>query len=161
MGRRPWLPHVTDRRVVDRIRRAARSERTRLYRDGSKLSQPLATTGKEAEGATTPFHAIGQRRELTAGPRRCIYTAMVRTQLFLDEALHARLRSLARKQGRTVSDLVRETLARAFGRGSVDERKRTLRAIVGLWQDRKDIGSTSAYVRRLRRDTRPRRLKRH
>ena len=94
---------------------------------------------------------------LTGSPGRCIYTVMVRTQLFLDEELHARLKTLARKQGRTVSALVRETLNRSFGSGTQDERARTLEAIVGLWRDRKDIGSTDAYVRRLRRGTRRRR----
>ena len=78
---------------------------------------------------------------------------MVRTQLFLDNAMHARLRVLARQQGRTVSELVREALDRAFGGGTVDERLRTLRAVAGLWRDRKDVGTTRAYVRRLRRDT--------
>ncbi len=82
---------------------------------------------------------------------------MVRTQLFLDEELHTRIKTLARKQGRTVSALVRETLQRAFGGGAQDERARTLEAIFGLWRDRKDIGSTDAYVRRLRRGTRRRR----
>jgi hypothetical protein len=82
---------------------------------------------------------------------------MVRTQLFLDEALHARIRTLARMQGRTVSALVRETLERAFGSTRSDERARTLQGIVGLWRDRKDIGSTREYVRRLRRGTRRRR----
>jgi hypothetical protein len=78
---------------------------------------------------------------------------MVRTQLFLDNAMHLRLRSLARRQGRTVSDLVREALERTFGTGSIDELRRTRRAVMGIWRDRKDIGSTHAYVRRLRRDT--------
>ena len=82
---------------------------------------------------------------------------MVRTQLFLGEALHARIRTLARMQGRTVSALVRETLERAFGAAGQDERARTLQAIVGLWRDRKDIGSTNAYVRRLRKGTKRRR----
>jgi len=79
---------------------------------------------------------------------------MVRTQLFLTEAIHARLRSLARIQGRTVSDLVREAIERAFGHGSADERERTLRAIEGIWRGRRDIGDTDEYVRRLRRSTR-------
>jgi predicted DNA-binding protein len=83
---------------------------------------------------------------------------MVRTQLFLDEAMHARLRTLARKQGRTVSELVREALARAFGPSKMDERMRNLKAIEGLWRDRKDIGSTREYVRNLRKDTRRRRI---
>ena len=79
---------------------------------------------------------------------------MVRTQLYLDEAVHRRLRELARKQGRTVSDLVRDAVARTYGGHSIEEQIRTLRGIAGLWRDRKDIGTTREYVRRLRRDTR-------
>ena len=81
---------------------------------------------------------------------------MVRTQLYLDEAIHARLRELARKQKRTISELVREALLRAYGPGAPDERLQTLKAIRGLWQDREDINSR-AYVRRLRSDTRRKR----
>lgn len=84
---------------------------------------------------------------------------MVRTQLFLSEAIHARLRLLARKQGRTVSDLAREALERIYGDPERDERERTLRAIEGLWRGRRDLGSTHAYVRRLRRDTQRSRLR--
>lgn len=58
---------------------------------------------------------------------------MVRTQLYLDEAVHRRLRELARKQGRTVSDLVRDAVARVYGMPAVDEQIRTLRAIAGLY----------------------------
>ena len=72
---------------------------------------------------------------------------MVRIQLYLDEAVHRRLRGLARQQGRTISDLVR-----AYGAGA-DEREGTLRAIEGLWRNRTDIGDTRGYVKRLRRDT--------
>ena len=78
---------------------------------------------------------------------------MVRTQLYLDERIHARLRELARKQGRTISDLVREALTRAYGAGGLDQRRSTLRRISGLWRDRDDLEATDAYVRRLRRDT--------
>lgn len=79
---------------------------------------------------------------------------MIRTQLYLDAELHRRLRDLADRQGRTVSDLVREAVARAYGTVEADERLSTLDAVSGLWQDRKDLGDTGAYVRRLRRDTR-------
>ena len=79
---------------------------------------------------------------------------MVRTQLYLDEAIHARLTEIARKQRRTISDLVRDALARAYGVGGLEERLRTLRAIEGLWRDRTEIHDTAEYVRRLRRDTR-------
>ena len=83
---------------------------------------------------------------------------MVRTQLYLDEAVHRRLRELARKQGRTVSDLVRDAVAKTYGGHSIEEQIRTLRGIAGLWRDRTDLGTTREYVRRLRRDTPRRRL---
>ncbi len=82
---------------------------------------------------------------------------VVRTQLYLDEAIHARLRDLARKQKRTISELVREALLRAYGAGGPDERLDTLKAIRGLWQDREDMVSSREYVRRLRSDTRRKR----
>jgi predicted transcriptional regulator len=82
---------------------------------------------------------------------------MIRTQLYLDEEMHRRLRALAKDQHRTVSDLVREAVTRAFGVGDVQQRLATLDGIAGLWQDRNDLGTTDAYVRRLRRDTRRRR----
>jgi hypothetical protein len=82
---------------------------------------------------------------------------MVRTQLYLDEGVHARLTEIARRQRRTLSDLVRDALTRTYGVGNVDERLRTLRAIEGLWRDRKDIPDTPEYVRQLRRGTRRRR----
>jgi hypothetical protein len=78
---------------------------------------------------------------------------MVRTQLYLDETIHRRLRALARRQGRTVSELVRDALVQSYGRPHADEREATLRAIEGLWRDRDDIGDSGKYVRRLRRDT--------
>jgi len=79
---------------------------------------------------------------------------MVRTQLYLEERLHARLRDLARKQGRTISDLVRDALGRAYGRTDPARGLRALHAIEGIWRDRADIGSAGEYVRRLRQDTR-------
>jgi predicted transcriptional regulator len=84
---------------------------------------------------------------------------MVRTQLYLDEAIHRRLQRLARQQGRTISELVRQAVARTYGAGT-DERETSLDAIEGLWRHRADIGDTHEYVRRLRRDTRRARLRR-
>ena len=78
---------------------------------------------------------------------------MIRTQLYLDENIHRRHRELARKQGRTISELVRDALFRTYGRHTPDERLTTLRAIEGLWRNRRDIADGSAYVRGLRRDT--------
>lgn len=75
---------------------------------------------------------------------------VVRTQLYLDEPIHRRLQVLARRQGRTVSDLVRDALVRVYGAPEADERAATLRGIEGLWRDRDDIADSSEYVRRLR-----------
>jgi predicted DNA-binding protein len=79
---------------------------------------------------------------------------MTRTQLYLDDEIHERLTRLARRQGRTLSELVRDALVRVYGTGGVEDRLRTLKAIEGLWRDRRDLDDTDAYVRRLRRDTR-------
>ncbi len=79
---------------------------------------------------------------------------MVRTQLYLDEAMHARLRDLARKQGRTVSDLVREALARVYAPTGISDRIWSLHSIEGLCRYRSDLGYRREYVRELRRDTR-------
>ncbi|MGH7700503.1 MAG: CopG family transcriptional regulator [Gemmatimonadales bacterium] len=79
---------------------------------------------------------------------------MHRTQLYLDRATHARLKAVAKRRGRTVSELVREALELVYGPSHTGERLATLRGIAGLWRDRDDLGDADAYVRRLRRDTR-------
>jgi predicted DNA-binding protein len=79
---------------------------------------------------------------------------MTRTQLYLDDAVHSRLARLAKQQGRTLSDLVREALDRVYGAPGVEDQLRSLRAIEGLWRDRDDLPRTDVYVRRLRRSTR-------
>ena len=79
---------------------------------------------------------------------------MFRTQLYLDDDMHRRLRVLAAQQGRSVSDLIREAVARAFGSGDIDQRLNTLEGITSLWSDRRDLGDTGSYVRRLRRPSR-------
>lgn len=83
---------------------------------------------------------------------------MVRTQLYPDTNTHRR-RQLAERQGRKVSDLVREAVARVYGPSETDARISTLEGISGLWQDRADLGVTDACVIRLRRDTRRKRTK--
>ena len=84
---------------------------------------------------------------------------MTRTQLYLDDAIHARLTTLARRQGRSLSDLVREALAQAYGAETADERVNSLKAIEGLWKNRNDLPATGVYVRRLRSDTRSKPLR--
>jgi hypothetical protein len=83
-----------------------------------------------------------------------VYTTHAPTQLYLDHELHVRLKVLAKRRGRTVSDVVREALVSVHGPTDAQERLSTLHGIAGLWRDRTDLGDTHAYVRRLRRDTR-------
>jgi hypothetical protein len=86
---------------------------------------------------------------------------MVRTQLYLDEAIHARLQDLSRAQGRTISELVREAVVRAYAATDPEGRRAAIMAVLGLWKDRDDIGDSREYVRGLRRGTsRKRRLQR-
>src|SRR5262249_29355845 len=91
---------------------------------------------------------------LTRDPSAMYIHHVIRTQLYLDDAIHRRLQALARRQGRTLSEMVRDALLKAYGPAHADERAATLRGSEGLWRDRDDIGDSAAYVRRLRRDTR-------
>ncbi len=83
---------------------------------------------------------------------------MRRTQLYLDEDLWNALHTRARREGTTISDLVRQA-ARERYLGDLEERREAMKALVGIWKDRKDIpDSTEEYIRSLRRDTRMERL---
>jgi len=80
-----------------------------------------------------------------------------RTQLYLDDDLWAALHSRARREDTTISDLVRQAVRERY-LGSRTARKTAMQAVVGIWQDRTDIGNTEAYVRRLRGGKRIKRL---
>ncbi len=84
---------------------------------------------------------------------------MRRTQLYLDDDLWNALHARAKRQGTTISDLVRQA-ARERYLGNLDERREAMLAFVGIRKDRKDLpNSTEEYVRSLRRDTRLERLR--
>ena len=78
---------------------------------------------------------------------------MKRIQLSLDDDLWALLRLQARMEKATVSELVRRAVRERY---SVDreKRKKAMEAVIGIWKDRTDIGDSTEYVRKLRRDTR-------
>ena len=84
---------------------------------------------------------------------------MRRTQLYLDDDLWNALHTRARTAGTTMSELVREAVRERY-LGKLDERKTAMQAAVGLWKARRDIGPSAAYVRRLRRGNRLRRISR-
>jgi predicted component of type VI protein secretion system len=83
---------------------------------------------------------------------------MKRTQLYLDDDLWNALHNRARSEKTTISNLVRQA-ARERYLGNLDERRRAMEGLIGIWKDRTDLPeSTEEYVRRLRRDTRMERL---
>ena len=82
---------------------------------------------------------------------------MRRTQLYLDDDLWNGLHARARQEGTTISELVR-VAARERYLGSMDARKTAMQAVVGIRKDRRDLADTEAYVRRLRRGNRLKRL---
>ena len=74
---------------------------------------------------------------------------MTRTQLYLDDDLLKKLRSHARREKTTVSELVRDAVRRCYG-DNRKERARVLRSVIGLWADRTDLPPTEEYIRSLR-----------
>jgi hypothetical protein len=86
-----------------------------------------------------------------------IYTAtkeeiLKRTQIYLDEKLHALLKEESRKSGKTISEIIRNRLWKSFEKSS-NRKKQLLKAVdeaFGIWKDY-DIEPES-YVRTLRED---------
>lgn len=83
---------------------------------------------------------------------------MRRTQLYLDDDLWDALHSRARREGTTISNLVRQAVRERY-LGNLEERRKAMLAFVGIRKDRKDLpDSIEEYVRSLRHDTRLERL---
>jgi len=82
---------------------------------------------------------------------------MRRTQLYLDDDLWQALHARAHGEGTTISELVRRA-ARESYLSDLEERKKAMQGLVGIWKDRPEFRGSTAYVRRLRRGTRMKRL---
>jgi len=82
---------------------------------------------------------------------------MKRTQLYLHEDVWKALHIRSRQQRTTISELVRQAVRDKYG-SSPAGRRQAMQAIVGLWKNRKDLPDSEAYVRRLRKGKRLRRL---
>lgn len=83
---------------------------------------------------------------------------MRRTQLYLDEGLWSVLHREARVEKTTVSDLIRRAARERYMSG-VEERRKAMRALVGLRADREDMPDTETYLRGLRKGDRLERLR--
>jgi hypothetical protein len=80
-----------------------------------------------------------------------------RTQLYLNKDLWKALHIRSRQQRTTISELVRQALREKYG-SSPASRREAMEGVVGIWKDRKDLADSTAYVRRLRKGNRLRRI---
>lgn len=75
---------------------------------------------------------------------------MRRTQLYIEDDLWHALHVRARREGTSISELVRQA-ARERYLGKLDERKAAMQGWVGIRKDRPEFRNPAEYLRRLRR----------
>ena len=94
-------------------------------------------------------------------PLRCILyivMAMRRTQLYLDEEMARTLAALGRQKGKTVSELVRESVEERYMSRKSLNKAQLARQLTGIWRNRKDLENIDRALRKLRASTRLKRL---
>lgn len=77
---------------------------------------------------------------------------MRRTQLYLDDTLWTALHAQARREGTTISELVRNA-ARERYLGSLNDRRKAMLGIIGI-QKSEELPDSTKYIRNLRRGSR-------
>jgi len=80
---------------------------------------------------------------------------MHRTQLYLDDDLWITLKARAKKEGTTISELVR-TAARSTYINETEKRQSAAEAFFGIRAERPEFDDIDAYIRDLRRGDRRR-----
>jgi len=83
---------------------------------------------------------------------------MRRTQIYLEESTWKALHIRAKQLRVTISELVRQAVREKY-ESSLENRRQVMQAFVGLRKNRKDIGDSTAYIRKLRKGNRLSRLK--
>ncbi|MGH7909909.1 MAG: ribbon-helix-helix protein, CopG family [Thermodesulfobacteriota bacterium] len=74
---------------------------------------------------------------------------MRRTQIYIEEKFYSLLKKESKTTGKTMSELIRESIKNRINR-RVEEILRRTEAVYGIWKDRKfDV---EEYIRELRRD---------
>lgn len=83
---------------------------------------------------------------------------MKRTQLYLDEEMARTLAALGRQKGKTVSELVRESVQEKYMSREAIDKGALARQLSGVWRHRKGLREIDRTLRRLRKGTRLKRL---
>lgn len=83
---------------------------------------------------------------------------MRRSQIYLPIEQWRCLNALSHQVHETMSELIRRAIDKAYGAGRGLDFPTSLQQAAGIWKDRKDLPSTRAYVRELRRGSRLQRL---
>ena len=74
---------------------------------------------------------------------------MKRVQFYIEENVWKLLEIRARQAGTTISELVRQAVREKYWNQPAN-RAQALKKLIGIWKDRKDIGDSAEYVRKLR-----------
>ena len=83
---------------------------------------------------------------------------MKRTQLYLDEEMARTLAALSRQEGKTVSELVRESVEDKYMAKRQIDKSALARQLSGVWRDRNDLKDIGPTLRKLRKGTRLKRF---
>jgi hypothetical protein len=83
---------------------------------------------------------------------------MRRTQLYLHEEMARTLAALSRQRGKTVSELVRESVREKYMARRGIDKVALARQLAGIWAHRGDLTHAGRVVRRLRKGRRVKRL---
>lgn len=83
---------------------------------------------------------------------------MKRTQIYIEDDIFKELEIVSKEQMVSISKLIRDAINKMYAKGIPANAEATLKKAAGIWKERKDIVSAEDYVRKMRRDTRQKRL---
>lgn len=79
---------------------------------------------------------------------------MKRTQIYLSESQWRDLSIISGYENKSISELIRKAISKVYNNKDKDRFINALSNVEGLWKDRKDIGKTEDFLRKIRKDNR-------